>query len=59
MGAIDVDVFAAIRNLVPVMELFFMRAELVLVAEDDLDGDVAADVLHLEVLCVLDQRKPV
>ena len=58
VDAIDVDVFASVWNLVPVVELLVGRAERVLVAEDDLDGDVAAHVLHVVVLRVLDQRPP-
>ena len=58
MDAIYVDVFATIGNLVPVGELFFGRAERVLAAEDDMDGDVAAHVLQVEVLRILDQGPP-
>ena len=54
----DVDVFATIWNLVQVVELFFGRAELVLAAEDDFDGDFAAHVLHVEILRVLFHRPP-
>ena len=56
MDAIDVDVFATVWNLIPIVHLFVGRAELVLVAEDALDGDFVAHVLQVEVLCVLDQR---
>ena len=54
VNAINVYIFAAVWNLVPEMQLAVNWAEHILIAKDALDGDLAAHVLHVEVLRVLD-----
>ena len=58
VDAIDVDVFATVWNLVPVVHLLVSGAESVLVAKDALDWDFIAHVLQVEVSPVLLQGPP-
>jgi len=56
VDTIDVDILAAIWDLVPVMKLVARRAKCVLVAKDSLDWNLIAHVLHVVVIPVLDKR---
>ena len=58
VDAIDVDVFASVWNLVPVVHLLVSGAECVLVAKDALNWDISAHVLQVEVIFVLPKGPP-